>query len=87
MEKEAIITWIKGYVSRLLGVGQHEIETDVPFERYGLDSTAAAGLSGDLGELLGINLQENIVFHFPTIETLAEHAFSLTEQRKVAQRT
>jgi len=88
MNQEDVSEWIKSYVARLLGVDSDGIDVDTPFERYGLDSTAAVGLSGDLGELLGLRLDTNIVFHFPTVSSLAEHvSAALQRDRGVVAET
>lgn len=81
MNQDDVTQWIKEYVARLLGLDSEGIETDVPFERYGLDSTAAVGLSGDLGELLKLKLDANVIFNYPTIGALAEHVTSVLEAR------
>ncbi len=73
MDKHEVADWIREYVGNLLGLDPSDVDVDVPFERYGLDSTAAVGLSGDLGKLLGLKLDANLVFHFPTISAVAEH--------------
>ena len=76
MDQEEVADWIKGYVARLLGMEPDGVDADIPFERYGLDSTAVVGLSGDLSELLSLKLDTNIVFHYPTVRALAEHVTS-----------
>lgn len=65
--------WLISYVANLLDIDRDSIDTRTPFERYGLDSTAAAGLSGDLGEWLGIKLDANLILQHPTIESVANH--------------
>jgi acyl carrier protein len=65
--------WIKGYLSQLFDMPEDEIDVHAPLERYGLDSTAAAGLTGDLGEWLECSIDPQIVFDYPTIAALAKH--------------
>lgn len=83
MTQDQVTHWIQSYVAQLLGMDADGIDVDVPFERYGLDSTAAVGLSGDLGELLRLKLDANIVFSYPTVGSLAEHVCSVLQQREV----
>ena len=70
---EDISSWLVGYLSRLLSIEAEELDTSVAFERYGLDSTAAAGLSGDLGDWLGCQLESNLVYNYPTIDAVTDH--------------
>ena len=70
---EDISNWLVEYLSRLLSIEAEELDTSVAFERYGLDSTAAAGLSGDLGDWLGCQLESNLVYNYPTIDAVTDH--------------
>ncbi len=70
---EEINNWLVGYLSRLLSIDMDEIDTSIAFERYGLDSTAAAGMSGDLGDWLGCQLESNLVYNYPTIDAVTDH--------------
>ncbi|MBD6618040.1 acyl carrier protein [Komarekiella sp. 'clone 1'] len=67
-----IQAWLISYLSELLEIDQSEIDVNVPFERYGLDSSAAIGLTGDLENLLGYELEPTILYDYPTIEVLSE---------------
>ncbi|MHC5825641.1 MAG: acyl carrier protein, partial [Nostoc sp.] len=49
-----------------------EIDVQVPFERYGLDSSAAIGLTGDLENFLECEVEPTILYDYPTIEILSE---------------
>ncbi|MDJ0635262.1 MAG: acyl carrier protein [Xenococcaceae cyanobacterium MO_188.B29] len=42
------------YLSDLLLIDAQEIDVTVPFDRYGLDSASAIGLTGDLQEWLAV---------------------------------
>ena len=52
----------------------------IPFDRYGLDSSAAIGMIGDLENWIGIELDPTLPYDYPSIETLAQH---LAEESKV----
>lgn len=69
--------WLRQYLSRLLGVPAHELDPSQPFEIYGLDSSGAVGLSGDLEDLLGVRFDSSLVYDYPTIDQLADHLVSL----------
>ena len=45
----------------------------IPFDRYGLDSSAAVGMTGDLEDWLGKEVEPILLYDYPTIETLARH--------------
>ena len=69
----ALKAWLVSYLAQLLGVDERQVDTAFSFELYGLDSTAAVGLSGDLGELLGREFDPSIAYGHPTIDALVEH--------------
>ncbi len=70
---EEIREWMVLYLGDLLGMDPKEIDTATSFEAYGLDSTAAAGMSGDLGDWLGIKLDAALASEFTTVDALAAH--------------
>lgn len=80
MERDEILEMIRSYVTKLVGQPKEKILDDVPFERYGLDSTAAAGLSGELSEHLNIELKANAAFENPTVAAMADYVMSLLEE-------
>jgi acyl carrier protein len=75
-----IQTWIVNYVAELLEVEPEKIDTAIAFDRYGLDSSAAVGLAGDLETWLDRELDPTILYDYPTIDALTQH---LTEELKV----
>ncbi|MGL6343991.1 MAG: acyl carrier protein [Waterburya sp.] len=68
-----IQTWIVNYVAELLEVKPEKIDTAIAFDRYGLDSSAAVGLAGDLEDWLERELDPTLLYDYPTIESLSEH--------------
>lgn len=70
---EEIKSWLLGYVANLLDRDVDDIDPEVPFERYGLDSAAAISMIGDLEDWLGENLDATVVYDFPSINALAKH--------------
>ena len=77
MDRESVVELITSYLANILHVPQAKIDVNVPFERYGLDSTAAAGLSGEIGEKLDLELSENVAFDYPTVASMADYVSSL----------
>ncbi|MDJ0843723.1 acyl carrier protein [Crocosphaera sp.] len=68
-----IENWLVSYLSNLLEVAPETIDVSQTFESYGLDSSAAVGLSGDLQEWLKTELEPTLLFDYPTIEALSSH--------------
>ena len=72
-----ISNWLTAYVAQLLGVEKGSVDPACPFEQYGLDSSGAVGLSGDLGDLVGHEFEVSLAYDYPTINALVEHLVSL----------
>ncbi len=70
---EDMTSWIIAYLSKLFEIPPGDIDLNTPFERFGMDSTAAAGLSGDLGQWLGTPLETSLIFDYPTVNALVEY--------------
>lgn len=70
-EVEAVKQWLVAYIADLLEFERSEVNTRLPLGRYGLDSTAAVGLTGDLGNWLGCDLDPRLLYEHKTIDALA----------------
>ena len=68
-----IEAWLVSYLAELADIEPDEIDVALPFERYDLDSSAAVGLTGDLEEWLGFQLDATVLYDYPTIQALAQH--------------
>jgi acyl carrier protein len=68
-----IQAWLVSYLAELLEIELSEVDVTIPFDRYGLDSSAAMGLVGDLEDWLGRELDPTIMYDHPTIEALTQH--------------
>ena len=68
-----IQAWIVSYLAELLEVDPDEVDVTIPFDRYGLDSAAAVGLTGDLEEWLGHEVDPTVLYDYPTITSLVKH--------------
>jgi acyl carrier protein len=64
-------------LAELLQIDPSKIEPQISFESYGLDSSSAIILSGDLQDWLGCSLDPTIFFDYPTVEAITEY---LTEK-------
>ena len=67
-----IQTWIVNYIAELLEVKPNKIDVTIPFDRYGLDSSAAVGLAGDLEDWLERELDPTLLYDYPTIDSLTQ---------------
>ncbi len=65
--------WLIDALSESIGIEADEIEVDMPFESYGLDSSTAVIISGDLQEWLGCDLEPTIFFDYPTINEIVNY--------------
>ncbi len=70
---ERIQAWLVARVSETLGIAPQEIDVREPFVSYGLGSTEAVSLAGELAEWLERKLSPALVYEYPTIEALALH--------------
>lgn len=68
-----IKNWCASYIGEILEIEPDEIDTAVPFDRYGLDSSAAITLTGDLEEWSGLELDPTLMYDYPTINALSEY--------------
>jgi acyl carrier protein len=68
-----IQAWIVAYLAELLEIDPDEINTTISFDRYGLDSSVAVGLTGDLEDWMETKLDPTLLYDYPTIESLAQH--------------
>ncbi|WP_341529476.1 acyl carrier protein [Nostoc sp. UHCC 0302] len=68
-----IQAWLVSYLAELLEMESEEIDIKIPFVRYGLDSSAAVGLVGDMETWLNRSLSPTLLYDYPTIEALANN--------------
>lgn len=68
---DEVQTWMVSYLANLLEIDPDEIDPTDPFDRYGLDSAAAVGMTGDLEEWLGAEVDPTALYDYPTIQSLA----------------
>lgn len=71
-EKE-IQTWLISHLAMYLKIPPDEIDIQEPFSTYGLDSAVAVSLTGELGQLLGCELEITLFWEYPDIETLSQY--------------
>ena len=69
--------WIISYIAELLEVEPEQVDPTIPFDRYGLDSSAAYALTGDLEDWLGREIDPTAIYDYPTVEALSKHLSSV----------
>jgi acyl carrier protein len=68
-----IQTWIVDYLAQLLEVDPTDVDVTIPFDRYGLDSAAAVGMTGELADWLDHEMDPTLLYDYPTIENLVQY--------------
>lgn len=71
--KEAILAWLTSYLAEILETDSKEIDIQVSFDQYGLDSGAAVGLTSDLEDWLKRDLSPTLLYDYPSIEVLSQY--------------
>lgn len=66
-------TFMRTWMSKELDVAVDAIDTTREFWDFGLNSARAIDLTGELEEYVGRTLSLELIWDFPTIDTLAEH--------------
>lgn len=65
--------WLVSYLAELLEIQADKVDVEATFARYGLDSSAAVVLAGDLETWLGKEIEPTILYDYPTIADLAQY--------------
>jgi len=70
--------WLTANLATYLKVESDEIDISQPFAYYGLDSSVAVSLTGDLANWLNLKQLDPMLFwEYPNIEALAQHLVSI----------
>jgi acyl carrier protein len=70
---EVIEDWLVFKLSERLGIEPSEIDVQEPFDNYGLASTDAVIISGDLEMWLNRELSATLLWDYPTIRVLGQY--------------
>lgn len=68
-----IQAWLIANLAEQLDLDPWAIDIHEPFDSYGLGSTEAVLISGDLEKWLSRELSATLLWDFPTIRQLAQH--------------
>lgn len=66
-----VIEWLQQYLGELLDIEPDDVDIDTPFDRYGLDSSAAVGMTGDLSAWIGAAVDPAAPYDYPSIRQLS----------------
>jgi acyl-CoA synthetase (AMP-forming)/AMP-acid ligase II/acyl carrier protein len=80
--KAVIQDWLVNQLSMYLKVPANTIDIHVPTAEYGLDSSVAVSLTGQLALWLDLKLEPTLFWEFPSIEALTTH---LSKEQQVTQ--
>lgn len=76
LTESVIQQWL---VNRIAGIAQipaEQVDMDLPFAEFGLDSIQLFEISGDLQKFLGQDISEIIAWDYPTITKLSRYLSS-----------
>lgn len=82
LSASSIQSWLVSQFSEQLGVEPDEIDTQLTFDSFGLDSAQGMLIASRAEKMLGFRLSPALLWHYPTIESLAQR---LAEESKDAQ--
>ncbi|MBH8565206.1 acyl carrier protein [Nostoc sp. CENA67] len=83
--QEQISKWIKTYLADILEVEAEKIDENYEFERFGLNSSAAVSLVGDLEEWLGFELSPSLFFEFNTIAQVSTYLAEAAQEENALE--
>ncbi|MBD3315819.1 MAG: SDR family NAD(P)-dependent oxidoreductase, partial [Chitinivibrionales bacterium] len=64
---------IKSSIERAAGIGAEEINWDMQFSEFGVDSIVGVDLVNILNDITGISLKTSVLFDYPNVADLAKH--------------
>lgn len=68
-----IQTWLVEKIAHRLKVPESKIDVERYFDEFGLDSTEALVLSGELEKWLGVEIPTTALWYHPTIASLSQY--------------
>jgi acyl carrier protein len=77
--EDGIRDWLCQRIGAALRLQPSQMDADITFDRYGLDSVQAVEVTTALGEGLGLpDLSPTLLYDFPTINQLTTHVAGMT---------
>ena len=73
MSETEIQDWLALQIAEQLGVDEAEIEIDVPFDSYGLDSVQTMNIANLGKQHFGLELSPLVIWNYPNLESLSRY--------------
>jgi acyl carrier protein len=71
---EAIASWLSQRIAKAMEILPSQVDPDITFDRYGLDSMESVSITVDLSEELGMEeLPPTLLYDYPTINQLSTY--------------
>ena len=86
-DEAAIAAWLVARLAEILDSDPGQIDVRDAFDSFGLASSEAVGLSGELGDWLGRELSPTLAWEYPSIEELARYLAAPDESPAAARLT
>ena len=83
MSVEDIQDWLASQIAEQLGVESDEIDIQVPFDSYGLDSVQTMSIANLGKQYFGLQLSPLVIWNYPNIESLSRY---LAEELQTSER-
>ena len=73
MTYQSISHWLGTRLAEMVNISIEQVDTQLQFDRYGLDSLNAVTLIGELSDWLEIELDPSIIYDHPNIDELSNY--------------
>ena len=74
MTQAELKTWLIEQLANILKLSPQDVETTIPFDRYGLESYDVVGIMADLEDMLGIEFDDStVMYEYNTIESFSQY--------------
>ncbi|HEY0991606.1 MAG TPA: acyl carrier protein [Kofleriaceae bacterium] len=70
-DRDVLERWIAELVASAVDLEPGAIDVEARFDRYGIDSAVAIGLTDELEQGLGVPLNPTLLYDYPTIRKLS----------------
>lgn len=77
--------WLRGKIAHKLDAEPADVGVDEFFDSFGLDSTEALVLAGELEAWLGFELETTALWYHPTVAELAKHIVEVQGRQTAAR--
>ncbi|SRR5579872_263714 len=76
LTESVIQQWLVNRIAEIARIPAEQVDLDLPFAEFGLDSIQLFEISGDLQKFLGQNISEIIAWDYPTVAKLSRYLSS-----------